>query len=109
MPTDEQRTEQEIQKTNPSTNRVTPDKLDEVIVAEQFYVFPGTTLTVCALTLKNGFVVTGTSAAADPDNFNEKIGQDIARERARNEVWQLEGYLVRQRLYDESNDEGEEE
>lgn len=101
MAYEENAQEQDIKKTNPSAHRVTPQHLDEVIFAEQFYVFPGTTLTVCALTLKNGFVVTGTSAAADPDNFNEKIGQDIARERARQEIWVLEGYLVRQKLYEE--------
>lgn len=102
MAYEENAQEEDIKKTNPSADRVTPKHLDEVIVAEQFHVFPGTTLTVCALTLKNGFVVTGTSAAADPNNFDEKIGQDIARERARQEIWVLEGYLVRQRLFEES-------
>lgn len=109
MSTDEQQTEKEIQATNPSANRVTPDKLDAVILTKQFYVFPGTTLTVCALTLKNGFVVTGTSAAADPENFNQEIGEKIAYERARNEIWALEGYLVRQKLYEGETDESEEE
>lgn len=37
--------------------------------AEAYYVFPGTTLTVCALTLRNGFQVVGESAAASPENF----------------------------------------
>lgn len=98
MAYDEEQMESDIQKTNPSANRVTPDHLDKVIVKEQFYVFPDTTVTVCALTLKNGFVVTGTSAAADPNNFDKKIGQDIARERARHEIWVLEGYLLREKL-----------
>ncbi|MGO7508905.1 Gp49 family protein [Rhizobium ruizarguesonis] len=47
------------------------------IVAEQYHAFPGTTLTVCALTLQNGFQVTGESAAASPDNFDEEIGRKI--------------------------------
>lgn len=101
MAYEEKAQEEDIKKTNPSANRVTPRQLDDVIVTEQFHVFPGTTLTVCAVTLKNGFVVTGTSAAADPDNFDEEIGRNIARERARQEIWALEGYLVRQRLYEE--------
>lgn len=102
MAYEEKDQEEDIKKTNPSAKRVTPEHLDAVIVDEAFHVFPGTTVTVCALTLKNGFIVTGASAAADPANFNAKIGRDIARERARQEIWILEGYLVRQKLYEKA-------
>lgn len=98
---DENQLEQEIKDSGANDNRVTPGQIDSVILTEQFYVFPGTTLTVCAMTLKNGYVVTGESAAADPENFNKEIGEKIARENARNKIWSLEGYLVRQRLYEQ--------
>jgi hypothetical protein len=55
-------------------------------------------MTVCALTLRNGYLVTGESAAASPENFNEEIGRKIARTNARNKIWALEGYLLRERL-----------
>jgi hypothetical protein len=80
--------------------RVAPADLDKLIVAEAYHVFPGTTVTVCALTLANGYVVTGTSACADPANFDRELGQDIARAEARDKIWELEGYLLRQRLHD---------
>jgi hypothetical protein len=50
------------------------------------------------LTLKNGFNVIGESAAASPENFKEEIGKQIAYENARNKIWALEGYLLKQRL-----------
>ena len=78
--------------------RLTPDHIDSVIVSEQYYVFPNTTLTVCALTLKNGFIVTGESASASPENFDKEIGRRIARDNARNKIWSLEGYLLRDQL-----------
>lgn len=84
----------------PTQNSVTPEGLQDVIASEQYYVFPGTTLTICCLTLKNGFTVTGESACADPDNFNPKTGEYYAKKQAINKVWPLEGYLLRQRLYD---------
>jgi hypothetical protein len=90
--------EAEIQAKGLNAPRLTPDHIDAQILAEQFYVFPGTTMTVCALTLRNGFVVIGESAAASPANFNEEIGRKIARENARNRIWALEGYLLRSRL-----------
>ena len=34
-------------------------KIDAVITGEDYHVFPGTTLTVCCLKLRNGFAVTG--------------------------------------------------
>lgn len=55
-------------------------------------------MTICALTLRNGFVVIGESAAASPENFDQAIGQRISRENARNRIWALEGYLLREHL-----------
>lgn len=90
--------EQEIQAKGLNAPRLNPDMIDATIVSEQYHVFPGTTLTVCALTLRNGYIVTGESAAASAQNFDEAIGRKIARENARNKIWALEGYLLRERL-----------
>ena len=56
-------------------------------------------LTFCVLILKNGFTVTGESACASPENFNEEIGRKIARDQARDKIWLLEGYLLKEKLY----------
>lgn len=95
---DEQATEKMIQDKGKTAPRITPQDLDDLIMSDAFYVFPGTTMTVCALTLKNGYVVTGESAAASPENFDEQIGRKIARENARNKIWGLEGYRLRSKL-----------
>lgn len=91
--------ENEIQSKGLSAPRLTPALIDHAILAEQFHVFPGTTLTVCALTLRNGFIVTGESAAASPENFDEEIGRKIARGNARDKIWAFEGYLLREKLH----------
>jgi hypothetical protein len=90
--------EQEIVNKGKVAPRLTPQAIDDTILAEQFYVFPGTTLTICALTLRNGYHVTGESAAASPENFDEGIGRKIARDNARGKIWALEGYLLRSKL-----------
>ena len=98
MSKNEQALEAEIQAKGLNAPRLNPAMIDATITGEAYHVFPGTTLTVCALTLRNGFIVTGESAAASPANFNEMIGRQIARENARGKIWALEGYLLRERL-----------
>lgn len=95
---DEAAIESEIQRKGLTAPRLTPADIDAQIMSEQYHVFDGTTLTVCCLTLRNGFTVTGESAAASPENFDREIGQRIARENARQKIWPLEGYTLRNEL-----------
>lgn len=114
--------EQEIQDKGLTAPRVTPDLIQSVIVHEM-YLSPADRihwtdhvhaqgdeqkemilrslqcLTICVLTLKNGFTVTGESACASPENFDPEIGRKIARENAVNKIWMLEGYLLKQNLF----------
>ncbi len=99
---DEQAIEQEINEKGLNAPRLKPEDIDAAIMEEKYHVFDGTTLTVCCLVLKNGFTVTGESAAASAANFDEQIGRKIAKENARNKIWALEGYLLRNRLYEDS-------
>ena len=94
----EQEIEQEIQDKGLNAARLTPEHIDSVIAGEQFHVFEGSQLTVRCLTLKNGFTVTGESACASPSNFDAEIGRKIARDNARAKIWQLEGYLLKERI-----------
>lgn len=90
--------EQEIQSKGLTAPRITPDMLDDEIVGEAYHVFPGTTLTIACLTLRNGFVVTGESAAASIENFDREIGQKIAKGNAREKIWPLLGFRLRDAL-----------
>ena len=94
----EQQVEQEIQDKGLTAARVTPETVDATITGEDYHVFPGTTLTVCCLTLRNGFTVTGESACASPENFDAEIGRRIARENAVQKIWPLMGYELRSKL-----------
>lgn len=90
--------EQELRDRASAGPRVTPERIEEVIASEYFHVPPGTTLTLCVLTLQNGFTVVGQSACASPENFVADIGQRYAREDAKRRIWDLEGYALRNKL-----------
>lgn len=95
---DEQIIEDEIQAKGLNAPRLSPKNIDSVIVGEDYYVFPGTTLTVCCLKLVNGYTVIGESASVSPENFDEELGKKIAKRKAREKIWALEGYLLRERM-----------
>lgn len=95
---DEAAIEGEIRSKGLTAPRLTPEIVDDLIVGEAYHLFPGTTLTVCALTLRNGYHVVGEAASASPDNFDEELGRKIARSKARDRIWALEGYALRSRL-----------
>jgi hypothetical protein len=78
--------------------RLTPQDIDRTIVTAYYHRIPGTAVTVCALTLRNGFTVVGKSASASPENFDAELGCRIAFDDARNQIWALEGYLLREKL-----------
>lgn len=77
---------------------VTLATIEGLIGFEQTEVFGGV-LTVHVIRLKNGFMVTGESACADPAKFDAALGREYAREDAIRKIWGLEGYLLRERLY----------
>ena len=98
MSKDEQAIEAEIKEKGLAAPRITPDMLDAEITSEDYHVFAGSCLTVCCLTLKNGFTVTGESACASPENFDAEIGKKIARQNAREKLWPLLGFRLRDKL-----------
>lgn len=125
MATDEQ-IEREIQDKGLTAPRVTPDSIEAKIKSE-FY-FTGANglfgaaavsemdpapkgddgadslllLTFCVLVLENGFTVTGQSAVASPENYDQGIVRKIARADAVNQIWPLEGYLLREHIFEDS-------
>lgn len=98
----EKQLEKEIQGKGLNAPRLTPDLIDSKIKKVEYHVFKDSCLTVCCITLENGFTVTGESACASPENFNKEIGEKVAKDNARNKIWQLEGYLLKQKLYEDS-------
>lgn len=72
----------------------TPPGLRTVVPAEGLKL-----LTICVITLKNGFTVRGESACASPENFNKDIGQRLAYENAFNHLWPLFGFQLKEDLH----------
>lgn len=79
--------------------KLTLDYIKSLIVNAEYQRF-GETLTVCVLTLQNGFTVTGESACINKADFDAEIGRKVAFDNAADKIWQLEGYLTLQQVYE---------
>lgn len=59
----------------------------------------GQVLRWAVLTTRSGFAVTGRpSASVSAENDDQEIGEKVATENARLELWPLMGYALRERL-----------
>lgn len=59
---------------------------------------PLSTVTLCFVVMKNGYVVIGKSAPASPENFDAELGKDLAFEDAVEQLWPLMGFALRDKL-----------
>lgn len=82
--------------------RLSPEDLDKNIIHSTFVRHVsagGQVLRWCVLTTKSGFAVTGKpSVAVSPENDDFEMGESIAFANARNELWQLMGYALKEQL-----------
>lgn len=78
--------------------RVTLESMENKILEKNYLRPHGTHLTICVLTMENGFYVVGESAPASPENFDEELGRKFAYENAIRQLWKLEGYALREKL-----------
>lgn len=78
---------------------VNESKLKASIAKVDFFVHPGSQLTICVVTMVNGYTVTGESACADPKMFNAEIGEKFAFAAAERKIWPLLGYALKDELY----------
>lgn len=108
---DDSAIEQEIKAKGLTAPRVTPADIEANVACENYFTVGNAVealgqpiheshrlQTLCVIVTQSGFCVIGKSACASPENFDEGIGQRIARQDAINQLWPLMGYELKQRL-----------
>lgn len=77
--------------------RVTEQSIKDKIVSVEYV--ERAPLTICILRMQNGFFVTGISASAAVENYDQRVGERYAYDNAFKQLWPLEGYLLREQLH----------
>lgn len=82
-------------------NKVTEEEIDALFERCEFEVFTVyDKVTVVVAKLPNGFTIVESSACVDPANYSEGVGTAICMHKIKNQLWQLEGYVLQNRLFD---------
>jgi hypothetical protein len=84
-------------------NYVPKEAIDDLIARSEITVktlFNKTT--VVAMKLPNGFVLVESSSCVDPLNYDEAIGVQICKQKLESRLWELEGYRLQERLFQEA-------
>jgi hypothetical protein len=76
--------------------RVTLDAIKVKIGKAEY--FRSGVLTICIITMRNGFTFVGKSACASPENYDQAAGERYAYDDAVRQIWAFEAYLLRETL-----------
>lgn len=91
--------EQKIQEKGLNAPRLTPQDIKDKIVSESYTVLPSGKVMICELTLENGYTVRGEASTVSKQNFDVEIGKVVSYRNAVSKIWELEGYLLQEKLY----------
>lgn len=82
-------------------NKITKEFLESEIISVECQHLSDR-LTHCTITVKNGFEFTGESVCVDTANYNEEVGNKIAYKNAFDKMWMPYGFMLRQKMFDDS-------
>jgi hypothetical protein len=86
----------------PNENTITQKQINDLF--EDSYITEDVRFNKCVVLtcqLQNGFIIVESSACVDAANFDIEIGRKICIERIKNKLWELEGYKLQSKLYEE--------
>lgn len=74
-------------------SKITPEMVEAFIAGDDAKTL-GAKTTVVATRLANGFEIVSSSSCVDVANYDEQLGATICRERVKDQVWHLLGFLL---------------
>ena len=82
---------------------ITDDDIEDIIKHTKFKTFTVfDKCTVVVAELPNGFILTESSACVSPENYDADEGYDICVGKIEDKIWELEGYRLQQKVYEDS-------
>lgn len=77
--------------------KLTLEDIEAQVDREEYHVFDDK-LTVCVMTAKNGFKITGEASCVFLEDFNQEIGRKVSRGKAIAKLWEFEAYSLQTKV-----------
>lgn len=93
------------EKEDAEITKITDEYIAEIMENSEFEthtVFNKCTIVSCRL--PNGFVITESSSCVNPEDFDEKLAEEICFDKIAEKIWELEAYRLQQQLWEEEFD-----
>ncbi len=90
---------QDTTQPTPFRTKVSISDIQSKIKHATYTVLPDGKTTICQLHMENGYTINGTSSCVDPANYNKALGEKYAYEKAVDNCWELEGYLLADEIF----------
>lgn len=87
----------------PVVDKVTEESIALSVAEEKYFILDDNRTTICQITMENGFTVLGTASVVDIRNFDVALGRQYAHKDAYNKLFELEGYLLKQQIWEREN------
>ena len=104
----DQTIEQQIQAKGLTAPRITPADIERNIIDTEIVKHiskSGQVLRWAVITTTNGFAVAGKpSCAVSSENDNDEVGEAVAIDNAKAELWPLMGYALRDQLFHQTKE-----
>ena len=78
---------------------VSLNDIQDKVKKTTYTLLPDGKTTICQLHMENGFTINGHSACVDPSEYNQALGEKYAYEKAIDNAWELEGYLLAEEIF----------
>lgn len=84
------------------TYKIPAERIDEIMSESRYETIDSAhgSCTVVIMTLPNGFTLVESSGCIDPAEYDHELGVRLCKDALRRKVWQLEGYLGKQRFHE---------
>lgn len=87
------------------THKIPQEYIEDIMADSDYEVWDSQwgNCTIVAMTLPNGYTIVESSGCIDPDEYDHDLGVKLCKAALERKVWQLEGYLHKQKFYEENN------
>jgi hypothetical protein len=96
----------ETERTIMTAHKIPKEHIEDLMAHANYEIWDSQfgSCTIVAMTLPNGYTLVESSGCIDPNEYDHYLGVELCKAALERRVWQLEGYLGKQKFYEETKE-----